>query len=211
MNNKNVFDETVETLINDAKSLQKKFTKLQEENNFRGAIDAMRLLKDTLSLIKEYDWNLHYSEYKTNGQKQVAVWEQNHSGDIRNHKFWNIGSANTVYFNRWIDKFKESISKRESLLFERGHGDAFRQSGKSYALAKLCSKYQGVVVSNRQHNTKGIENKSVQFGFITPVITYSDTLLDQYRGHIYFIDEGSGLTDNQFNELQKNNIVIGFK
>ena len=49
-------------------------------------IDTLRLLKDTLSLIKEYDWHLEYSEYETDGHNEVAVWEQNHSGEIRNHK-----------------------------------------------------------------------------------------------------------------------------
>ena len=91
MENKNVFNETVETLTKDASSLQQKFHKLQETGDIRASIDCLRLLKDTLSLIKEYDWHLEYSEYKTDGQRQVAVWEQNHCGDIRNHKIWNVG------------------------------------------------------------------------------------------------------------------------
>lgn len=88
--NKNVFEETVKTLTQDAMSLQRRFHSLQEDNNFRGALDAMRLLKDTLSLIKEYDWELKYSEYQTDGHNEVAVWEQNHSGEIRNHKKWIV-------------------------------------------------------------------------------------------------------------------------
>ena len=91
MENKNVFNETVETLTKDASSLQQKFHKLQETGDIRASIDCLRLLKETLSLIKEYDWHLEYSEYKTDGQRQVAVWEQNHCGDIRNHKIWNVG------------------------------------------------------------------------------------------------------------------------
>lgn len=90
MENKNVFEETVKTLTDDVMSLQQKFHKLQESGDIRASIDCLRLLKDTLSLIKEYDWHLDYSEYKTDGHKEVAVWEQNHSGEIRNHKKWNV-------------------------------------------------------------------------------------------------------------------------
>ncbi|MBQ4523340.1 MAG: hypothetical protein IJA10_10375 [Lachnospiraceae bacterium] len=90
MENKNVFNKTVETLTKDAKSLTEKFHKLQETGDIRASIDCLRLLKDTLSLIKEYDWRLMYSEYETDGKKQVSVWEQNHCGDIRNHKIWNV-------------------------------------------------------------------------------------------------------------------------
>ena len=63
MENKNVFEETVKTLTNDAMSLQQKFHKLQESGDIRASIDCLRLLKDTLSLIKEYDWHLEYSEW----------------------------------------------------------------------------------------------------------------------------------------------------
>ena len=43
-----------------------------------------------LKIIDEYDWKLKYSEYITDGKKQVAVWEQNGEGQIRNHKIWNV-------------------------------------------------------------------------------------------------------------------------
>ena len=39
------------------------------------------------------DYELMYSEYRLddeNGQKQVAIWEQNECGDIRNIKTWNV-------------------------------------------------------------------------------------------------------------------------
>ena len=106
---KNVFDLTVETLINDAKSLQSKFTTLQEKNDFRGAIDCMRLLKDTLSLIKEYDWQLKFLEQETPNGKQVFVWEQNHSGDIKNHKLYEVATiadapvVNNIKRDMYID------------------------------------------------------------------------------------------------------------
>ena len=37
---------------------------------------------------------LKYSEYETDDHKEVAVWEQNHCGDIRNYKKWIIEAGN---------------------------------------------------------------------------------------------------------------------
>jgi hypothetical protein len=109
MESKNVFEGTVETLINDVQALQKKLSKLQENNDFRGAIDCMRLLKDSLSLIKEYDWELMYSEYKTVGGKQVSVWEQNHCGEIKNHKVWDISNSKPPMYINYNGKEKVAL------------------------------------------------------------------------------------------------------
>ena len=62
---KNIFDETVETLIKDAKALTERYNRYvsveADPDNcaYRNkmTIDTLRLLKDTLSLIKEYDWH----------------------------------------------------------------------------------------------------------------------------------------------------------
>ena len=40
--------------------------------------------------MKEYDWHLEYSEYETDNHKEIAVWEQNYSGEIRNKKSWFV-------------------------------------------------------------------------------------------------------------------------
>lgn len=87
---KNIFDETVETLINDAEVLTKKYHDLLGNGKIKEAIDNLRLLKDTLSLINEYDWHLEYSEYVTGIHNEVEIWEQNHSGEIRNKKSWFV-------------------------------------------------------------------------------------------------------------------------
>ena len=108
--NKNIFDETVDTLIKDAKALTERYNKYvsaeADPDNcaFRNkmTIDTLRLLKDTLSLIKEYDWHLEYSEYETDGHNEITVWEQNHSGEIRNYKKWTIGNT-TIYIDYGTD------------------------------------------------------------------------------------------------------------
>lgn len=210
MDSKNVFEETVKTLTQDAMSLQQKFHKLQESNDIRASIDCLRLLKDTLSLIKEYDWHLEYSEYKTDGQKQIAVWEQNHCGEIRNHKFFDIVNHSDKYENKWYFLFGEAISSGQSLILQDGY--LHRNTGKSYALAKLCNKYNGIVVYKRNGATVSIENKDKELNIVNTFVCYERVRLNlkQYEDKIIFIDEGSGLSDEEIDELKKKHIVVGF-
>lgn len=117
---KNIFDETVDTLINDAKVLTERYNKYisakSEPNNCtftnKMSIDTLRLLKDTLSLIKEYDWHLEYSENETDYHNKVAVWEQNHSGEIRNKKEWIVGNT-TMYIDYEIDYTIVYVNRRK--------------------------------------------------------------------------------------------------
>lgn len=119
--NKNIFDETVDTLIKDAKALTERYNKYvsaeADPDNcaFRNkmTIDTLRLLKDTLSLIKEYDWHLEYSEYETDGHNEVAVWGQNHSGEIRNHKKWTVGDSTTMYIDYGTDVTLVYVGRRK--------------------------------------------------------------------------------------------------
>ena len=207
----NIFNETVKTLTEDAMSLQQKFHKLQEENNIKGSIDCLRLLKDTLSLIKEYDWHLEYSEYKVDGRKQVAVWEQNHCGDIKNHKIWNIDTSTYDDKNRWYFMFEEAISSGQSFLSANGY--LYRNSGKSYALAKLCNEYEGIVVYKNANSVHGIENKDKELDITNMFVPYKRGQMNtrQYAGKVVFIDEGSGLSDDEIEGLKNNHIVVGFK
>jgi superfamily II helicase len=54
-------------------------------------ISTLKSLRETLDLIAKYDWQLKYSKYTTDDEvQQVSIWEQNHEGQIRNHKVWNV-------------------------------------------------------------------------------------------------------------------------
>lgn len=192
--NKNVFEETVETLIKDAKSLQKKFTTLQEKNDFRGALDAMRLLKDTLSLIKEYDWELKYSKYQTDGHKEIAVWEQNHSGDIRNHKKWIIENRNTFTENKWENLFRPFIANGQSMLFELSYDkDAVkehRNTGKSTAIENLAIQHDIPILTSSYRASdfnKKLSQRQFKNNNTRAFSTYNDA-----RGYsnVFLVDEG---------------------
>ncbi|MBD5144019.1 MAG: hypothetical protein HDT22_10505 [Ruminococcus sp.] len=206
----NIFNETVKTLTEDAMSLQQKFHKLQEDNNVKGSIDCLRLLKDTLSLIKEYDWHLEYSEYKVDGRKQVSVWEQNHCGDIKNHKTWNVYDGDDKSINRWYEIFDEAISSGQSFISHNGNN--YRASGKSYTLAKLCYEYNGIVVYKNASSVFGIENADHEIGISNKFVPYKlgDKYLNEFCNKIVFIDENSGLTDTEIDTIKKKHIVIGF-
>lgn len=212
MENKNVFEETVSMLIEDVKSLQKKFTILQEKNDFRGSLDVMRLLKDTLYLIKEYDWSLKYSEYSDGKKRQVSIWEQNHSGEIRNHKIWNISDDthvidnNNLTNNMWYNMFENHILSGTSCV--SSVGDNYRGSGKSYALAKLYEKHGGYILSKSSY-IPGMQHCCNKLGILPiKVVPIDDVTVD--KNTILFVDEGSNVSKKSIEKLQKEYIVIGF-
>ena len=213
MENKNVFESTVSMLIEDANSLQTKFRRMQENNDFRGALDCMRLLKDCLSLIKEYDWKLHCSEYKTgDGENQIAVWEQNHCGEIKNHKTWVVKDKKCE--NKWIELFSKHIEAGKSCLvaYSESNRESNRATGKSYALTTLCNKYRGIIVHKNLNKPLGITNNCKQFSLSIPIIKYYKGMsLTQHKDRILFIDEMSGLTNDEIDDLTHNHIVIGFE
>ena len=88
-------EKVVKALDKDIDSLLDKLKASLDNNNFSNYKMFINNLKDTVNLKQSLDWKLLYSEYKTqvsgnDFQKQVAVWEQNGDGNIRNHKVWNV-------------------------------------------------------------------------------------------------------------------------
>lgn len=211
MEDKNVFEDTVKTLTNDAISLQKKFHKLQESNDIRASIDVLRLLKDTLLLIREYDWKLMYSESESNGHKEVAVWEENGCGNIKNHKIWKICDEADLFYNRWIEEFEKYILQRRSNIEILYRNYDFRGSGKSYAITKLCDKYNGVIiVKDKLSQALGVKNNCNMYRLNAPIIRYSDSYSQQLKDKIFFVDETSGLSEEELNKLCESHVTIGF-
>lgn len=76
------------------------------------ALNELKAIREILNLLETYDWNLMYSEYGVpksakdcdrgklaNCVTEIAVWEQNGDGQIRNHKKW---TTDIPYNNRSI-------------------------------------------------------------------------------------------------------------
>ena len=217
MENKNLFEETVKTLTNDAMSLQQKFHKLQESGDIRESIDCLRLLKDTLSLIKEYDWHLEYSEYETDGHKEVSVWEQNHAGEIRNHKRWNVPNKKNDMKNKWEDLLRVFIENKQSMLYELSYDkDAqkeHRGTGKSTSIEKLAIEYDLPLLTSRYRANE--YNKKMNFR------QYKDKASRAYYSYMNFrcasqeepiilVDEGFDDTEMYKDLISSGYVLIGF-
>lgn len=209
---RNIFEETVFTLKEDALSLQKKFKKLQGQDDFRGAIDAMRLLKDTLSLIKEYDWNMMFSEYKADDVKQIAIWEQNHCGDIRNYKKYNVSDNESMSSNKWEILLEPFIDSKQTMLYNLSlnYDDKNRATGKSTAIEKLAMNYDLPILTSsfrakefnkrlslsqyKNNKYRACSNLAPLYGIDTDII---------------LIDE-CDLSSTQLDDLNRNHILVGF-
>lgn len=211
MENKNVFNETIETLTKDASSLQQKFHKLQETGDIRASIDCLRLLKDTLSLIKEYDWQLMYSEYKTDGQKQIAVWEQNHCGDIRNHKIWDVANKKNTMKNKWEDLLRVFIENKQSMLYELSYDkDAekeHRGTGKSTAIEKLAIEYDLPILTT-DYRAKNFNKNKSENDICRAYSNYNNfRCYKSATSEIVLVDEGFIIDE----DIKKHHTLIGFK
>ena len=215
--NKNIFDETVETLIKDAKALTERYNKYvsaeADPDNcaFRNkmTIDTLRLLKDTLSLIKEYDWHLEFSE----NDGKISVWEQNHSGEIRNKKEWFIKG---YYGKFWYKTFLYYICNNDSYIVGKSLSQTMRGSGKSEALARLCHEYRGIVISNMMSGFRAIRDRNEELGYIdyfVQFVKYEDYInnIEKYKDKIVFLDECHGLSCEEIDVIKENNLVIGFE
>ena len=102
----NYFNGIVETLKTEAIELNRKLEKIRkgctDDKGMNLYISTLKSLRETLNLIKEYDWQLMYSEYNTtddNGNllHQASIWEQNSQNDIRNHKIFSVSNENLEY------------------------------------------------------------------------------------------------------------------
>ena len=88
-------EKVVKALDEDIDSLLGKLQSSIKGDAFSNYKMFINNLKDTVELKQSLDWKLMYSEYSTQVdsntlQKQIAIWEQNGDGNIRNHKVWNV-------------------------------------------------------------------------------------------------------------------------
>ena len=69
--NDNFYDGIVNNLKQEAKHLNNKISIFRSKHDIQNCIVALKALRETLDLIKKYDWQLMYSEYgveNTNNQ-----------------------------------------------------------------------------------------------------------------------------------------------
>ena len=88
-------EEIINILSTDAEQLMGISSTSLRNKDMNLYISSIKALKDTMNLIKEYDWHSNYSEYRTgdDNHMEVATWEQNSESQIRNHKRYLISEV----------------------------------------------------------------------------------------------------------------------
>ena len=177
------------------------------DGTYRNLINS---LGNMMKLIEEHDWQLRYSKYKTINDKgeevcQVAVWEQNSDGEIKNHQFWNVEDDKNKQ-NNYYDIWKRNMERLNS---EDGNekriiptSAAIRGVGKTTFLLEQTIKHDGIYVSpNRQMNSYAMQIARDKFGVI-PTSAHPTSKTDSMtrskinsfnRDRKLFIDEGVDL------------------
>lgn len=220
----NIKEEMVKRLKNDCNVLinKKMPMALTVANDDRGVGTYRNLTKalaENIKLIEEYDYKLMYSEYTTgeNKQKQVAVWEQNSNGDIRNHKVWDVngyglkadyvnGKASKqesnldwlIQFERNIDSVVDNFSVNEKVIIPTS--EAFRCVGKTTYLLKKAFENDGIYICrNKIMSDIAMEKARTIFGHRVDSAYFveelkEDSPLKFTSNRKLYIDEGVDLS-----------------
>lgn len=93
--NKNFNNNIVEFLKREEIFLRDKADKMLFNDDIPMYVKIINGYEKVVELIKKYDWEFKYSEYKkevtpNTYEKELAIWEQNSDGVIRNYKKWNV-------------------------------------------------------------------------------------------------------------------------
>lgn len=146
----NYYDGIVKSLKDEAKKLNENLKKYRENKDMNLYISTLKSLRETLNLIKEYDWMPMTSKYRTsnldgsNEHYEFATWEQNSENQVRNHKRYelkspddlNIKERHGVVYNNGekhimtdneMDEFQDKFDKEMLSM-----SDMFKESMKSF-------------------------------------------------------------------------------
>jgi len=88
--------EVVKRLEKNLESLLNKYDDAITKSDSRTGIEMLRLIKDTMNLIDNLDFQLMHGTYGIEMEdhsikRLISVWEQNSQGIIRNQKTWEVG------------------------------------------------------------------------------------------------------------------------
>lgn len=84
------YEDIVKKLKYEALTMSENLNKKNKNDDYRAYIDLVKVLRETLNLISIYDWQIRYGCGYKDGGKKVEIWEQNHDGQIRNRKVWEV-------------------------------------------------------------------------------------------------------------------------
>lgn len=183
-------EELVKFLEKDIHKIQGKMGKALELGDVGTYRNLMKTLAEATDLIRKNEWKLKYSEYETDGHKEVAVWEQNYDGEIRNHKKWAVnGETKSINSLTWSFDFYIKNNMVDGVC-EIPIVDSMRGIGKSYYMQSKIKEDGNVYVSYRNalctsENKINIVNLSKSHSLESVLNT--TTIKDAKR---LYIDEG---------------------
>lgn len=78
--------------MKEAEGLKNKLDKCQNDNNFNTYVQLIKALRDTMELIKRYEWELKYSYKLTNsdGVAEISIWQENYEGETYRKRTWTV-------------------------------------------------------------------------------------------------------------------------
>lgn len=153
-----------------------------------------KALADNIKLIEEYDWKLMWSKYTTviNGKevKQVAIWEQNGDGDIRNHEVFDIKEdKETISNKRKANTSDFSMYFNDKLALTGIQKDLLRLNPSSTCLRCEGSTF-GTLISSIHHASS---NENLNIGIVVPIksgLTYMQESINEIVDN-YIVEENS--------------------
>lgn len=167
-------EDLIKFLEKDCEKLQQKMENALELNDFGTYKNLMRALADANDLIRRNEWKLKYSEYETDGHKEVAVWEQNHEGEIRNHKRWSqekmIKTINVL--DSAFDNYIKNNTKDGVCMIPITN--AIRGVGKSTYMKNKANAVGNVYIGRNAVKCLSIKNYLGSCIFTQEAMTYKD-------------------------------------
>jgi len=150
----NYIDGIVKTLKDEAKELNKNLVKYRQNRDMNLYISTLKSLRETMNLIHEYDWQEEHSEYRTGDDNhiEVSTWEQNSSGEIKNHKRYIVDKKFDDKDMNQIEKElnEAGIPTRIDDMF-RPMNDIFNDMAKMWNV--FDDSFPELLVGKRQANT----------------------------------------------------------
>lgn len=188
---KGSLSECVSFINKDIEGIKNNIIKALDEGNASAHDRWLKNLREALSVKKEYDWQLMYSEYETDNHKEVSIWEQDSECNIRNHKTWKIVDEEIEDAKQEYDIKKRKGKDFESDFYGVLHDDSKflldvslypRGCGKTKTLKNVAKiRYNNVIVLIPSTQILSYENELNNKNTNTKIISVSKDL-DSFRG-----------------------------
>ena len=94
--------ESINSLQKDLDLLIEKHSQFVVKNDFGSALNVMKNIDILTSQLKRLDYKTMVSKYSTSNSKtgedihELAIWEQNSFGQIKNHETYKIINSGTI-------------------------------------------------------------------------------------------------------------------